>query len=226
MNPSGWSSTSGVFSETTLSKGIFDLIVGLRYDMYDINGSGNADPSFGLPPGVAAGPFKLDKSGGNFNPKVTLAARATDWFQPYITYSESSRPPDVSELFTGGVHPGGANIGFLPNPLLNPESQQGLEVGANIKQDNLFFSGDSFRLKADYYHMDVADYVAACFTDMGAAYFCNAPGNSQVQGVDLQGMYDAGYAFAGPSYTFTHTDLPPQTDGFGAHSALPSTTPW
>ena len=37
-------------------------------------------------------------------------------------------------------------------------------------------------------------------------------------------MYDAGYAFAGLSYTFTHTDLPPQTDGFGAHSALPDHT--
>lgn len=224
VNPSGWASTSGVFSETTFSKSIFDLIVGLRYDMYDINGRGNANPLLGLPPGVPAGPFNLDKSGGNFNPKVTLAAQVTDWLQPYVTYSESSRPPDVSELFTGGTHPGGANIGFLPNPFLNPESQKGLEVGANIKRDNLFFSGDSFRLKADYYHMDVADYIAACFTNRGAAYFCNTPGNSQVQGVELGGMYDAGYAFAGLSYTFTHTDLPPQTDGFGAHSALPDHT--
>jgi hemoglobin/transferrin/lactoferrin receptor protein len=221
VNPSGWKSKSAVFSETTFSKGIFDLIAGLKYDMYSINGSGNPNPLLGLPPGVPAGPFHLDKDGGAFDPKVTIAAQVTDWLQPYITYSETLRSPTVGELFTGGNHPGGANIGFLPNPLLEPESQQGFEVGANIKRDGLFAAEDSFRLKADYYHMDVDNYIAACFTQRGAVYFCNASGNSQVQGVELQGMYDAGYFFAGLSYTYTQTDLPPQTDGFGAHSYLP-----
>jgi hemoglobin/transferrin/lactoferrin receptor protein len=224
VNPSGWKSKSAVFSETTFSKSIFDLVVGLKYDMYGINGSGNANPLLGLPPGVPSGPFHLDKDGGAFDPKITLAARVTDWLQPYITYSETLRSPTVGELFTGGNHPGAANIGFLPNPLLNPESQQGLEVGANIVRNALFTPDDSFRFKADYYHMDVADYIAACMTQMGAVYFCNTPGNSQVQGVELQGMYDAGYVFAGLSYTYTHTDLPSQTDGFGAHSYLPEHT--
>lgn len=224
VNPSGWKSKSAVFSETTFSKGIFDLIVGLKYDMYSINGSGNANPLLGLPPGVPSGPFKLDKDGGAFDPKVTLAAQVTDWFQPYITYSETQRSPSVAELFTGGNHPGASNIGFLPNPLLDPESQQGLEVGANFKKDGLFTRDDSFRLKADYYHQDVADYIAACTTPRGAVYFCNTPGNSKVEGVELQGMYDAGYFFAGLSYTYTHTDLPSQVDGFGAHSYLPDNT--
>jgi hemoglobin/transferrin/lactoferrin receptor protein len=37
-------------------------------------------------------------------------------------------------------------------------------------------------------------------------------------------MYDAGYFFAGLSYTYTHTNLPAQTDGFGAHSYVPEHT--
>lgn len=222
VNPSGWSSTSAFFSETTFSKSIFDLIVGLKYDMYGINGSGNINPAAGLP--FPPGPFVLDKDGGAFDPKVTLAAGVTDWLQPYITYSESMRAPTVSELFAGGNHPGAAGVGFAPNPFLNPESQKGIEVGANIKSDRLFTTDDSFRMKVDYYHMDVANYIAACSTPLGSFYFCNTPGNSTVQGVELQGMYDAGYVFAGLSYTYTHTDLPSQTDGFGAHSYVPEHT--
>jgi hemoglobin/transferrin/lactoferrin receptor protein len=222
VNPSGWASTSAFFSETTFSKGIFDLIVGLKYDMYGINGSVNINPAAGLP--FPPGLVKLDKDGGAFDPKITLAARMTDWLQPYITYSESMRAPTVSELFAGGNHPGAAGVGFAPNPFLNPESQKGIEVGANIKRDRLFTPDDSFRLKFDYYHMDVDNYIAACSTPAFSFYFCNTPGNSTVQGVELQGMYDTGYVFAGLSYTFTHTDLPAQTDGFGAHSYLPEHT--
>lgn len=222
VNPSGYVAKSAVFSETTFSKGIFDLIVGLKYDMYGINVSGNATGVV-LPPGVGPGPFKVDKSGGAFDPKVTLAAKVTDWLQPYITYSQSQRPGTVRELVVGGNHPGSANVSFLPNPFLDPERQRGIEIGANIMRDGIFAPADSFRLKADYYRMNVEDYIAACSLG-GAMYFCNVPGNSTVQGVELQGMYDAGYVFAGLSYTYTNTDLPSQTDGLGAHSYLPEHT--
>ena len=79
---------------------------------------------------------------------------------------------------------------------------------------------DTFHFKADYYTMEVENYIAAC--NSGASvYFCNAPGTSNVQGVELQSMYDAGIVFAGASYTYTHTDLPPQTAGFGAATFVP-----
>lgn len=224
VNSSGYAATSAVFSETVFSKSIFDLTVGLKYDMYSIKGTGVGNPGAGFPPWYPIGRYSVDKDGGNFDPKVTLAAQVTDWLQPYITYSESMRPPTISELFAGGNHPGASGIGFSPNPFLNPESQRGWEVGANIKQDRLFTVDDSFRMKADYFRQNVSDYIAACSTMFGSMYFCNAEGNSTVQGVELQSMYDAGYVFAGLSYTYTHTDLPSQVDGFGAHSYLPEHT--
>ncbi|MBN9353512.1 MAG: TonB-dependent receptor, partial [Hyphomicrobium denitrificans] len=225
VNGSGYASTSAFVSETTCSKSIFDLIVGLRYDMYGLNGSVNINPAAGLPnPPYVPGRYILDKDGGSFEPKVTLAAQVTDWLQPYITYSESMRAPSVSELFAGGTHPGAAGVGFAPNPFLNPESQKGIEVGANIRKDGLFTPADSFRFKGDYYHMNVDNYIASCTTTLGSNYFCNTEGISTVQGVELQGMYDAGYFFAGLSYTYTHTNLPSQTDGFGAHSYVPEHT--
>jgi hemoglobin/transferrin/lactoferrin receptor protein len=86
--------------------------------------------------------------------------------------------------------------------------------------------GDAFRFKADYFKMHVDNYITGCvtfdfttFTPFG--YFCNTPGTSEVKGVELQATYDAGFAFAGVTYTYTHTDLPSQLDGLGAHSYLP-----
>jgi hemoglobin/transferrin/lactoferrin receptor protein len=245
VNPSGKSNIGGLFSETTFSQSIFDLIVGLRYDTYDISGRGSItalpnNPITGLPQSLPSflspGPYTVDKSDERLNPKVTLAAQVLPWLQPYVTYSESFRAPTVSESMTGGVHPGGTSVSFLPNPFLDPEIQKGWEFGANIKQDDLLNAGDSFRLKVDYYTMDVENYIVACGVayvaptgpGMGRAasanYFCNAPGTSTVQGVELQSMYDTGFAFSGFSYTYTHTDLPSQTDGFGAHSFLPEHT--
>ena len=227
VNPSGVSDVSGAFSQTTFSQSIFDFIVGLRYDMYKLDGHGVVPNVTPLPPGVTPGPYTIDKSDGRFDPKLTLAAQVLDWLQPYVTYSESFRAPTISETLTGGIHPGGTNISFQPNPFLDPEIQKGWEFGANVVQDNVLTGGDSFRLKADYYRMEIDNYVTGCQlnTAMGPRfYFCNARGISVVQGVELQGMYDAGYAFSGFSYTYTNTDLPSQIDGFGAHSFLPDHT--
>jgi hemoglobin/transferrin/lactoferrin receptor protein len=86
----------------------------------------------------------------------------------------------------------------------------------------LFSNADSLRFKVDYFDMEVANYVVAC-TDPVTRFnfFCNLPGTSEVQGVELQGVYDAGGAFPGLTYTHTKTDLPAQQDGLGAHSFLP-----
>jgi len=238
VNPSGKSSIGGIFSETTFSQSIFDLIVGLRYDMYNITGNGSIaplpnNPNNGqpqpLPPFLSPGPYQVDKSEERLNPKVTLAAQVLPWLQPYVTYSQSSRAPTVAELLTGGVHPGaGSAVSVLPNPFLDPEIQKGWEFGANIRKDGVVNARDSFRLKADYYTMDVENYIASCGAPYigprgpsSVNYFCNVAGTSQVQGVELQSMYDTGFAFAGLSYTYTHTNLPSQTDGLGAHTYVP-----
>lgn len=233
VNPSGKSTTRGAFSETTFSKNIFDFIVGLRYDDYNLNGSGVVDPHLPpylppgfpitLPPGVELGPFHVDNSYGAFSPKFTLAAKPVDWFQPYVTWSKTFRPPSISETLLDGTHPASAfEPNFLPNPFLQPESQRGWEFGFNSKVDGLLQPGDTFRFKADYYTMDVDNYISASCDAMGivCSYF-NNPGTSKVEGVELQGTYDAGYVFAGLSYSHNHTTLPSQMDGLGLHSYLP-----
>lgn len=231
VNPSGTSSSQGVFSETTFSKSIFDLIVGLRYDWFDLAGSGDVDVTCvtrpgqppcvppTLPPYLTPGPFSVDKADSGFSPKVTLAAKPFNWFQPYVTYSESMRFPTISEALAGGSHPNGGST-TLPNPFLDPESQSGWEFGFNSRYDGLFTANDALRFKADYFRMSVENYIVGRQIG-GATYFINAPGTSHVEGVELQASYDAGFVFGGFSYTHTHTDLPATQNGMGASSFVP-----
>jgi hemoglobin/transferrin/lactoferrin receptor protein len=217
VNPTGEATIAGAFSQTTFSYGIFDLIAGLRYDTYQLDGSFNVQA--GNPLGLPPGPYDLDQSEGRFNPKLTLAAQVLPWLQPYVSYGEAFRAPTINETMLGGSHPGGGTT-FSPNPFLKPEIQKGWEFGANIKQDRIFTPGDSLRFKAVYFDMDVENYVTGCGVQP-KVYFCNAKGTSQVRGVELQGMYDTGGAFLGLSYAYTTADLPSQVDGLGAHSYLP-----
>lgn len=220
VNPSGGSSVAGAFSQTTFSYGIVDFIAGLRYDMYSIDGTGSI--SNVNPIGLPGGSFEVHRDVDRLNPKATLAFNPFAWLQPYVTYSETMRFPTVNETFTGGAHPGsGIAQSFFPNPFLEPEIAKGWEFGFNLKQDRVFTPYDIFRLKAAYFALDVENYIVACRPNSTTTYFCNVPGTSVVQGVELQAMYDARYAFAGLSYTYTDSDLPSQSNGFGAQSYLP-----
>lgn len=234
VNPTGKSDLSSGFTQTTFSYGIWDLIGGLRYQHFTLEGETtlyDLNP-FGLP----GGDYAFDEEESSWDPKVTLAARVLPWLQPYVTYSQSMRAPTVSETLMTGLHPitspsFNMDLHFLPNPFLQPEEQKGWEFGFNVKQNSIFTRGDKFRLKADYYTQNVKDYITACEGPDGynfitntvivTYYFCNNFGTTRLQGVELEGEYDAGYLFAHASYTYTHSDLPHQGDGLGAESYLP-----
>jgi hemoglobin/transferrin/lactoferrin receptor protein len=220
VNPSGKSSVAGLFSQTKATYGIADLIVGLRYDMFTLKGSGAV--AAGNPIGLPAGPYEVDRQDERFNPKVTFVLNPLSWFRPYVTYSETMRYPTVNEAFTGGVHPGDTtNQSFFPNPFLEPEIAKGWEFGFNIKKDGVIVRNDLFRFKAAYFSLDVENYITAFIAPGFRIYYDNHSGTSKVQGIELQGMYDAGFFFAGLSYTYTDSKLPPQINGFGAAAYLP-----
>ncbi|PDT54372.1 MULTISPECIES: TonB-dependent receptor [Sinorhizobium] len=219
VNGGGKNATTGIFNSTTFTYGIVDLTAGLRYDQFNIDGTGSV--SAGNPLGMPAGAYSVDESDGRLNPSVTLAVNATEWLQPYVTYAETSRAPTVNEIFVGGSHPGGFQM-FFPNPFLQPEISKGWEIGANINLDDLIATGDSFRLKANYFHNRVDNYITAALANGGMQiFFVNNPGISTVQGFELQAAYDAGYVFGDLAYTHTESDLPSQVNGFGVQSFLP-----
>ena len=226
VNPNGESSVGGAFSETTFSYGMFDLIGGLRYDFYTIEGSGTLTEGGASTP-LPIGPYSVDEEKGRVNPKITLAAKPLDWLKLYATYSESMRAPTSMEMFVGGDHPGGGSASYVANPFLRPEIQRGFELGANVIRSNVFSRGDAFAMKVAYFKMNVEDYIVSCSAANGAPppttvnFFCNADGETPVQGVEVQADYDAGYVFAGLAYTYSKSDLPPQTPGNGASQYMP-----
>lgn len=219
VNPAnGESSTGGVFTENTFSYGKFDLIGGLRYDFYGVNGSANAGPS-------SIGQYTVDQSKGYLDPKITLAYNPVDWLQPYVTYSRTMRAPTLQETMVGGDHPGGTSVSFEPNPLLKPETQQGWEVGLNVKHNGVLTDGDTLRAKIDYFDMAVDDYITARYNPAVGAFgrfqYMNIPGTTHERGVELSADYDVGYAFTGVAYTHSDTSLPSEQPGLGALSYLP-----
>jgi hemoglobin/transferrin/lactoferrin receptor protein len=227
VNPEGKSYTGGLFNKTSFRHGIFDLIVGLRYDVYGIKGNGSLTTT---PPLMAPGPYSVDETGGRFNPNITLSAQVLPAVQLYGKYAESFRAPTVNEVLLGGLHPGGANATMAPNPFLRPEMKRGFEIGMNVVKNGLFWEADALRVKLSGFYDNVDDYVAACVVANGSPppatlnMFCNLPGSSQVSGVELQGSYDTGHWFTTFNYTYLNTNLPSQSPGLGASQFMPDHT--
>lgn len=215
VNPgTGQDAQLGIFTNNSLTYGIFSFTTGLRYQYYSENGSGYLADSYGA--------YNVSQSEGKLEPKLTLAAAIRPWFQPYVTWSESMRAPTVQETMLGGDHPGTVSASFIPNPYLKPETDTGWEFGANSTSHNLLTSGDSFTARADYYLMNVSDYIVGAYVASQKAYqFQNIDGTTQVNGVELQAKYDAGFAFTQLDYTHSHSDLPPTFNGLGASQYLP-----
>jgi len=219
VNGPGKSAIASVFSETTVGIGPVTAIAGLRYDRFTLKGHGSVKAP--NPVGLPAGTYQVNRSNSAFSPKLTLAVQATDWLQPYASWGKSQRAPTISETFVGGSHPptSGPPQNFFPNPFLKPEKMNGYEVGVNITADNVLMNEDVLRVKANYYQHKVNDYVRA---SMGSGtYFANVPGKSDLTGIELEGLYDAGIVFTHLSYADTKSKLPAQINGFGAQSYQP-----
>ena len=113
-------------------------------------------------------------------------------FTPYVSYAEGYRAPSITETLIAGEHatgggppffpcPGGT-VGlfcFLPNPNLRPEVGKNKEAGINLKYDNIFNAGDSFRGKFNVFRNDVTDYIDLVGSTPHSAHPRPCPGTLQ-----------------------------------------------
>lgn len=195
LTPGGHRNTYGGFVEWKADYSTwFEMINAVRYDGFALMGEG------------------FSESGNRLSPKTTIGITPFPGFQPYVSYAEGYRAPSVTEAFIAGFHPGGFAY-FEPNPNLRPEIGKTKEVGINIKYDNVFSKGDKVRAKINAFQNDVTDYI-----DMVTAYgggpdvpaLCNSAfgnpclqyqniGKAQIQGLEFEVNYDAGWWFAGVS---------------------------
>lgn len=224
-NPDGTLVKTGTFAEATASYGIFDLTLGLRYDTWDLDGvrGYTARGRGGCPAGGPACPAELASRGGEeWNPRIGLAARATDWLQLYASYGRSYRAPTASEMF----YPGGHNFNGVGDPIagnldLVPEKMWGLDIGANITADNLAVQGDKLRLKLGYFDNRIEDFITYGLDrkpgeSRAVQRWVNLAGTTRMNGFEIEGSYDAGFAYANVAVTIADTKQPlPYFAGIG-----------
>jgi hemoglobin/transferrin/lactoferrin receptor protein len=211
-NADGTLVKAGVFSEATITHGIFDVTGGLRYDAWSLEGISGYDApgENGCAEGDDPCPMdKLSRDGGDLNPKITLSVRPLEWLQPYVTYAHTSRPPTAAEMFYPGGHSfDGSSDPVNNNPNLVPEKSRGWEFGVNLKGDDLLTSGDSAWLKVGYFHNRIRDYITYDIGEDGAARWVNVDGTTVLKGLEVEGGYDAGGYYAGFSLTLADTNQP------------------
>jgi hemoglobin/transferrin/lactoferrin receptor protein len=157
----------------------------------------------------------VSSGGDRVSPKITVGISPLEWLTFYGTYAEGYRAPAVTETLISGVHPTPA-FTFLPNPNLRPEVGKNKEFGVNLKRDDIWRTGDRWRIKANVFQNDIDDFIdsttecrfdiaALCyqFGGFGPPNWINWDSQYQnvskarIRGVELESTYDTGDWFAG-----------------------------
>jgi hemoglobin/transferrin/lactoferrin receptor protein len=196
FTPNGERTVGGAFAQLRANYSSWLEIIGAaRYDNYRLQGSTGGG-----------------SSGDRVSPKITVGVTPIQWFTLYGTYAEGYRAPAVTEVFVSGTHPAPAAFDLIQNLSLRPEIGKTKEVGVNIRQDNLFVSGDALRIKANVFQNDVTDFIELTTVGFFQAgqdgqvclnmvlFFCqqyqNIP-SARIRGAEFESSYDAGRWFFG-----------------------------
>ena len=202
--PSGLRTVSGGFAQLKQNYSTWlEVISAIRYDRYDLHS-----------PTVATG-----GGGDRFSPKITIGVTPVAGFTPYASYAEGYRAPSISETLISGAHATGGGpaffpcpdgtVGlfcFLPNPNLRPEVGKNKELGLNLKYNDIFTSGDSFRGKFNLFRNDVDGYIDLVastptpvppFGSFSQFFQYQNIAHARIEGFEAETMYDAGLWYVG-----------------------------
>ena len=215
--PSGSQKISALYTGLTINKDIYQLDVNLNYTRSQVSGvkPACADDERCFPQGEAT--LELDHKA--VNPSATLSAQVTPWLQPFVTWSRSSRAPNVQEVFFSNE--GGASM----NPFLKPEKAETWQLGVNVVKDGLLLQEDKLMLKALAYRTRTKGYIAGesfflcndgalCHdidnssSGFNARVFTNSATPVTANGYEAELSYDAQVAYLNLSYSEQYTNQP------------------
>jgi hemoglobin/transferrin/lactoferrin receptor protein len=200
--PSGVRTVSGGFIQLKQNYSTwFEAISAIRYDRYDLDSK------------------TVSTGGDRFSPKITLGVTPVAGFTPYVSYAEGYRAPSITETLIAGGHATGGGpplfvcpdgtaglFCFLPNAGLRPEVGKNKEVGLNLKYNDIFTSGDSFRGKFNLFRNDVDGYIDLVastpvpvppFGSFSQFYQYQNIAHARIEGFEAETMYDAGLWYVG-----------------------------
>ncbi|UXS11248.1 TonB-dependent receptor [Agrobacterium tumefaciens] len=163
----------------------------------------------------------IDRTYSDWLPSATIELKPVDWFRPYVSYSQSLRPPTILEAFFAGARPGdSAGYEYAPNQALRAEKATTYEIGANMSFDGVLLDDDSIRIKMAAFRREVKDYIALGYLvtdqvlDRTYTSFVNLDGTTYMRGLEFEGNYDACSFWIGGSATFLKTEWPEKTQIF------------
>lgn len=228
---------SSLFSDAEFDFGRYSLVAGLRYDAWRMEGfRPTYNAGVGDCPGPVGGPTCgntwVSRDGGELLPKVGVIFQARSDLQLYATYSHTFRPPTTHEVFFALVPLGnGVGSGVANNLDLEAETNRGWDLGANYMRNGIWRDNDQLRFKIGYFHNSIENFIVNDFVDVpgrgSTAMWVNRPGDTAMQGIEVEGGYDVRFAYVNFAYAKTDTDQP-VGDGAGAGngegSILPDTT--
>ncbi|WCJ65577.1 MULTISPECIES: TonB-dependent receptor [Agrobacterium] len=163
----------------------------------------------------------IDRTYSAWLPSATIELKPVDWFRPYVSYSQSLRPPTILETFFAGARPGdSAGYEYAPNQSLRAEKATTYEIGANMSFDGVLLDDDTLRIKMAAFRREVKDYIALGYLvtdqvfDRTYTSFVNLDGTTYMRGLELEGNYDARSFWIGGSATVLKTEWPEKTQVF------------
>ncbi|WP_020406214.1 TonB-dependent receptor [Hahella ganghwensis] len=228
--PEGDRWLTSLFTRTEFSHASgLDLIAGLRYDYFSLEGNGEMYVgSIDNPPGVRPSStaiytdFNVARHQGYFSPTFTAAYQFKN-IQVFANYGLGIRPPSITETLMWGTHVGNS-FPFFPNPGLEPERSHNLDVGMNMRWQALLGNQDQLNLKAVWFDNRVDNYItqaqimgpASTNSNSMAVAFVNLEDRVRNYGIEFQAEYESRYYFAEFSLTRTHSDL-----GRGGYDPFP-----
>jgi len=218
--PGGRRTVSGGFVQWKANyTSMLEVVGALRYDNYRLE-SGTTS-----------------SGGDRLSPKITVGLLPTAMVTPYVSYAEGYRAPSITETLVNGQHAAATNndsffrcpsgtpgpgadstFCFVPNPNLRPEVGKTKEIGFNVRKNNLFTAGDSFRGKFNVFRNDVDDYIDLVAFGPPASFPAGPPptppiivlpflqyqniAQARIQGFEAETTYDAVTWFVGVSGTY------------------------
>lgn len=165
----------------------------------------------------------INKKDTNFNYSFLGTVNLLDLFMPFISYSKTTRAPNVQEMFFSSAQGNGVN------PFLKPEIAKTWQFGVNGFKQGLIKDDDVFGFKVLRYITDIDDYIynrsifleykdsSGSTQSVSTALHLNQEEVTKFRGWEAEMSYDMDYFFAKVMYSKqTNNQILNELSGVGA----------
>ena len=157
----------------------------------------------------------VDRSDTEFNYSFMISSKLHDLFMPFVSYSKTSRSPNVQEMFFS------TNDGNGVNPFLRPEVAKTWQIGFNSYKENFLLDDDILGFKVLYYKTNVDDFIynKSFYTTDAFMIHLNQTELTKFSGVEAEFSYDMQKFYLKASYSKQKSNqIVNETSGVGPNS--------